>query len=143
MINFIKIEINRTRKYYRNINFLEDIYKLYKTYEQYLNDDYSNKDLLENIIQTIEFSTPFFWVILNDNEFAGFVFLENFIGSRENLYSAEVTTCFKPEFWGDFTKKVARKFVRYCFKKLNFKKLKAKVFKQNYRASAILKAAGM
>jgi len=143
MIKFVKIKIDRIRKIYRNINFLEDIYKLYKAYEQYLNDDYSSEDLLENIITTIEQNTPFFWAILNNDEFAGFVFLENFIGSSENLYSAEITTSFKREFWGEFTKKAARKFVRYCFKKLGFKKLKAKVFKENYRAAAILKAAGM
>ena len=80
---------------------------------------------------------------MNNDKFAGFVFLENITGDKNKFYSAEVATCFKKEFWGDFTKKVAKKFTRYCFKKLGFKKLKAKVFKENVRAAAILRAAGM
>lgn len=144
MMKFVKVKIDRNKKQYRNINFLEDIYNLYKKYDRYLNDDFTNTDLLEETIKMIELNYPFFWVVLNsNNEFAGFVFLENITGNEKKLYSAEVTTCFKKEFWGDFTKKVAKKFTRYCLKKLGFKKLKAKIFKENVRASAILRAAGM
>ena len=59
------------------------------------------------------------------------------------FHSAEITTCFKQEYWGDFTKQVAKKFIRYCFKKLKFKKLKALVYKENYRVTSILETAGM
>ncbi len=143
MIKFVKIKIDRKKKQYRNINFLEEIYNLYKTYNRYLNDDFVCEDLLDEIIKTIEVNFPFFWVILNNEEFTGFIFLENITGNRNKLYSAEVTTCFKKNFWGDFTKKVAKKFTMYCFKKLGLKKLKAKVFKENVSAAAILRAAGM
>ena len=94
-------------------------------------------------INLIERNSPFFWVILKDNSFAGFVFLENIIGSDLKFHSAEITTCFKQEYWGDFTKQVAKKFIRYCFKKLKFKKLKALVYKENYRVTSILETAGM
>ena len=117
MIKFIKIKINRSQKTYKNIVFLENIYKLYKKFSQHLNDDYSSEDMLEEIITTIEKSGPCYWAILNDNKFAGFVYLENFIGNKNDIYSAEVTTCFEPEFWGPFTKKIAKKFIKYCFKK--------------------------
>jgi len=143
MIKFVKIKINRNKKQYRNINFLEDIYNLYKCYSRYLEDDFVSADLLDEIIRTIEINFSFFWVVLKNEKFAGFVFLENITGNKDNLYSAEVTTCFKKEFWGNFTKQVAKKFTRYCFKKLGFKKLKAKVFKENVRAASILRAAGM
>lgn len=143
MIKFVKIKIDRNKKQYRNINFLEDIYLLYKNYNKYLNDDFASEDLLEEIIKTIEVNFSFFWVVLNNDKFAGFVFLENFTGNKDKFYSAEVTTCFKKEFWGDFTKQVAKKFTKYCFKKLGLKKLKAKVFKENIRAASILRAAGM
>lgn len=143
MIKFVKIKIDRNKKQYRNINFIEDIYNLYKKYDKYLNDDFVKEDLLENILETIENSYPFFWVVLSNEDFAGFVFLENLVGNAKKIHSAEITTCFKPEFWGDFTKKVAKKFTRYCFKKLDLKKLKAKVFKENVRAASILRAAGM
>ena len=143
MIKFIKIKIDRVKKIYTNIAFLEDIYHLYKHFNKYLNDDFSNSDLLEEIICSIEKNNPYFWVVLKNDSFAGFVFLENVIGNDKHLYSAEITTCFKKEFWGDFTKQVAKKFTRYCFKKLGFKKLKAKVFKENVRAASILRAARM
>lgn len=143
MIKFIKIKINRKTKSYRNIKFIEDVYILYKKFTNFLSDDYANKDLLEETIATIENATPYFWAVLKDETFAGFVFLENIVGNENKLHSAEVTTCFKKEFWGDFTKQVAKKFTRYCLKKLGFKKLKAKVYKENFRAAAILKTAGM
>jgi len=143
MIKFVKIKVDRVKQIYRNINFLEDIYFLYKKYNKYLSDDYSDENLLDEIINIAETNFPFFWVILKGEEFAGFVFLENIIGNGNKLHSAEITTCFKPEFWGDFTKKAAKKFIRYCFKKYGFKKLKAKVFKENVRTASILRAAGM
>ncbi len=143
MIKFIKLKIDRSKKIYKNINFLEDIYYLYKKYNNFLNDDYAKENLLDEIIYTVERNTPFFWVVLYENKFAGFVFLENIIGNEKIMFSAEVTTCFKSEFWGTFTKKVAKKFIRYCFNKYGFKKIKAKVFKENFRVTSILRAAGM
>lgn len=143
MIKFVKIKVDRKNKIYRNINFLEDIYNLYKQYNRFLNDDFVQNDLLEEVLLTVERTSPFFWVILNDESFAGFVFLENIIGNRKTLYSAEITTCFKQEFWGSFTRKVGRKFLQYCFKKLKFKKLKGLVFKENTKTNALLKSLGM
>lgn len=143
MIKFVKIKLDRNNKIYRNINFLENIYNLYKKYEKFLNDDYTNCDLLEEVFSTVERTSPFFWVVLQDDRFAGFIFLDNLIGNSEHLHSAEITTCFEQEFWGDFTKKVGRKFVKYCFKKLKLKKLKACVFKENTRVHTLLKSIGM
>ncbi|MBR2526631.1 GNAT family N-acetyltransferase [bacterium] len=143
MIKFVKIKIDRKKRLYRNISFLEEIYFLYKRFSRYLNDDFAREDLLEEIICAIEINNPYFWVILSNDDFAGFVLLENMIGNSEKIYSAEITTCFKSQFWGDFTKKAAKKFIRYCFKKLGIKKLKAKIYKENVRSAAILRAAGM
>ena len=71
------------------------------------------------------------------------VYLENIIGNDKHLHSAEVVTAFERKFWGKDTKICARKFVMYCFKKLKLKKLKALVFKENFRTESILKACGM
>lgn len=142
MIKFVKVKLNREKKIYRNINFLENIYNLFRKYDKYLNDDYIQQDLLEEVFSTIERTSPFFWVILSDEQFAGFIFLDNIIGNSENLHSAEVTTCFEQDFWGDFTKKVGKKFIKYCFKKLKLKKLKATVFKENTRVHTLLKSIG-
>ena len=144
MIKFIKLKIDRKNQKYNNIQFLEDVFNLYSRFEKYLNDDYGKSNsLLDMLISLVERNTPFFWVIQKDNKFAGFVFLENIIGSDDKLHSAEITTCFKEEYWGHFTKLAARKFIRYCFKKLGFKKLKALVYRENFRVTSILKSAGM
>ena len=114
MIKFVKVSINRTEKKYKNLQFLEKIYHLYKKYYCYLSDDYADFDnILDEIINLIERTSPFFWVILDNDNFAGFVFLENIIGSKDKMHSAEITTAFKKEYWGDFTKKSAIKFIRY------------------------------
>ncbi|MBQ3310624.1 GNAT family N-acetyltransferase [bacterium] len=144
MIKFVKLKIDRINKQFKNITFIEDVFRLYQKYNRYLNDDFvKEKSLLDVVINTIERNTPFFWVILKDNKFAGFVFLENIIGSDKNIHSAEITTCFKKEYWGHFTGLAAKKFIKYCFKKLKLKKLKAIVYSENFRAFSILKSAGM
>lgn len=143
MIKFVKIKLDRKNKNYHNINFLENVYHLYKKNERYLNDDYANSDLLEEVLSTVERTSPYFWAILNNDKFAGFIFLENIIGNRENFHSAEITTCIEKEFWGDFTRQVGKKFFRYCFKKYQFKKLKGLVFKENFRIQKLLKDLGM
>lgn len=143
MIKFVKIKLDRKNKIYKNIKFLENIFNLYKKYEKFLNDDFTQNDLLEEVLSIVERTSPFFWVVLKDDKFAGFIFLENIIGNEKKLHSAEITTCFEQEFWGDFTKKVGKKFIRYCFKKLNFKKLKGLVFKGNTRINTLLKTLGL
>lgn len=92
----------------------------------------------------IENTSPFFWIVIDSKteEFSGFAFLENLVGTKNNLHSAEVTTCFEPKFWGKYTKVCAQKFVNYCFKKYGLIKLKASIFPQNYRVKALLNKAG-
>lgn len=143
MIKFVKIKIDRKRKIFKNLQFLEDIYYLYKKYYNYLSDDYAHfEDILDEVINLIEVTSPYFWVVLDYDKFAGFVFLENLIGNKNKLHSAQITTAFKQEYWGNFTKKSAKKFIRFCFKKLKLKKLKALVFKENSKTAKILKTAG-
>lgn len=93
MIKFVKIKLDRKNKIYKNINFLENIFNLYQKYENFLNDDYTQPDLLEEVLSIVERTSPFFWVVLSEDKFAGFVFLENIIGNEKNLHSAEITTC--------------------------------------------------
>ncbi len=129
-----------------NLVYIDEILKLYKKYSKFICDDYFSSDanFLESLLRLIKETSPYFWIILEkeSNEFAGFVFLENFIGNTEKLHSAEITTCFKQKFWGNFTKKAARKFIKYCFKIINLKKLKAIIFKENVRVKMLLKSAG-
>lgn len=147
MSKFIKIIINRKRREFRNIHYLPHIISLYERFSKYLHDDYflqKQKSTVDSVIDLIERTSPFFWVITEKktDKFAGFVFLENPVGAKENLHSVEVTTCFEPEFWGKYTKTCAKKFVNYCFKKYKFTKLKAYIFPQNSKVKTLLKKTG-
>lgn len=147
MSKFIKIIINRKRKEFRNIHYLPQIISLYERFSKYLHDDYflqKQKTSVDAIVDLVERTSPFFWIIVDKNtdKFAGFVFLENLVGTSENFHSAEVTTCFEPEFWGKYTKICAKKFINYCFKKYKLRKLKAYVFPQNSKVKTFLKKTG-
>lgn len=146
MSKFAKIIINRNTNEFRNIHYLPFIIDLYEKYSRYLHDDYfldENTTSVDAVIKLIEKTSPFFWVVIDNNEkFTGFVFLDNLVGKGRILHSAEVTTCFEPLFWGKYTKDCAQKFVKYCFKKYSLKKLKALIFPQNQKVRCLLKKAG-
>lgn len=118
--------------------YITPINRLYNKYNNYLEDDY-NEDTLAGLIHR---TYPFFWVVLSDSSFAGFVYLENIIGCSKKLHSAELTTCIEPRFWGDFTKKGAEIFLNKCFQEFGFTKLKALVYPENQRVKGLLKSAG-
>lgn len=147
MSKFIKLTINRKKQEFKNIQYLPDVISLFERFSKYLHDDYfleAQKSPVDAVIQMIEQNSPHFWVIEDkkSKKFAGFVYLDNWIGSKDCAHSAEVTTCFNPIFWGSYTKLCAQKFIKYCFKKYKLKKLKAYVFPQNFRVQTILKKAG-
>lgn len=147
MSKFIKIIINRKKREFRNIQYIPQIINLYERFAKYLHDDYflkNKKSSIDAIIDLIEKLSPFFWIIVDkkDDNFAGFVFLDNFVGSWNNFHSAEITTCFEPSFWGKYTQICAKKFIKYCFKKYNLKKIKACVFIENFKVKTLLKKSG-
>lgn len=147
MNKFIKIIINRKNKEFRNIQYLPQVIGLYERFSSYLHDDYFLQDKncsVDLIIDLVEKTSPYFWAIIDkkSSKFAGFVFLDNWVGGKNETHSAEVTTCFEPAFWGKYTKICANKFIKYCFKKYKIKKLKASVFPQNFKVKTFLKKAG-
>ena len=129
MCKFVQI----TSKYINSVN------RLYEKYTKYTEDDY-NEDNLAGIIQRTQ---PFFWVILTiNNDFAGFVYLDNIIGNSKKLHSAELTTCFERKFWGIYPKYCAKIFLKNCFDKYGFEKIKALIYPQNFRVKTLLKQSG-
>ena len=112
--------------------------RLYSKYMDFLEDDY-NEDTLAGLIQRVH---PFFWLVFSNDTFAGFVYLDNIIGNKNKLHSAELTTCIEPRFWGDFTKQGAKIFLNKCFQEFNFTKIKALVYPQNHRVKTLLKISG-
>lgn len=144
---FINIIINKRKKEYVNIQYLPQIISLYERFSRYLNDDYfldNTKNSIDAVLELVERTSPFFWAVISkkSGKLAGFIFLDNWVGSVDNLHSCEVTTCFSPSYWGVYTKNCGKKFVKYCFKKYKLKKLKAHVFSQNFKAKALLKRLG-
>ena len=119
-------------------SYLPQANHLYTKYIHFLEDDY-NEDTLTGIIERVY---PFFWLVLSDNMFAGFVYLDNIIGNTRQMHSAELTTCIEPRFWGEFTKIGAKIFLQKCFSEFNFTKIKALVYPQNYRVKTLLKTSG-
>lgn len=146
-MKFIKVIVNRQKQEFRNIHYLPKIIALYERFSLYLHDDYfleSYKSFVDALVDLIEKTDSYFWVIVDkkNSKFVGFAFLTNWVGSKKNAHSAEITTCFEPEFWGKYTKICAKKFINYCFKKYKLKKIKASIFPQNQKVKALLKLNG-
>lgn len=147
MSKFIKIIINKRRNEFKNIQYLPQVIRLYERFSRYLHDDYfleNNNNSIDSVLNLIEKTSPYFWAVIDkkSNKFAGFAYLDNWVGSRNNFHSAEIITCFNPAFWGKYTKICAKKFIKYCFKKYKLKKLKAYVFPQNFKVKTLLKKSG-
>ena len=129
---------------FENPAYFEQALFLYAKYSKYLDDDYAQNELsiCEYFKRLINKTYPYFYLIIENDEVAGLVYLDNFIGDSANLHSAELTTCMNPKYWGDYTKICAILFMDYCFNTCGFKKIKACVYPQNYRVKALLKFAG-
>lgn len=142
MFKFLKITLDKTRKLSKNTYYLPRIFFLYKRYEKFLHDDYTPKADLKKFLDLIS-QNDFFWAITDSNdEFAGFVYLDNIIGNKNNLHSAEITTCFEQKFWGMQTYKCAIEFFRLVFEQFGFYKIKAEIYPQNFRVKTLLKKCG-
>lgn len=127
-----------------NINkFFFKIFVLFVKYRNFFMDDYApHRSGIEFFYSYILEKSPYFWVITGNGKFAGFVFLDEFVGSFENLHSAEITVCFEKHFWGKFTRLSAMKFFDYCFNQLKLKKIKVGIYPENNRIRGLLKDCG-
>lgn len=124
--------------------YFEQALFLYTKYSKYLDDDYARdgKSIYEYFENLVKSTLPFCFVIAEDDEVAGFVYLNNLIGDSKKLHSAELTTCFNKKYWGDYTKLCAKIFINFCFEKCGFQKIKALVYPENFRVKTLLKFAG-
>lgn len=139
MCQYIQLNISNlsNEKYLRYITNVE---KLFNKYKKYLQDDFSTIERLSDLILS---TSPYFWIVLDYNgRFMGFVYLDNFVGNRTKLYSAELTTCFEKYAWGTFTRYSAKIFLKLCFDKLNLEKITANIYPENFRTKSLLKNCG-
>ncbi|MGN0031355.1 MAG: GNAT family N-acetyltransferase [Candidatus Gastranaerophilaceae bacterium] len=134
------VDINSDK--YIFTKYILSIVKCYRKYLYYLQDDFllSNTGTVTNFILN---TMPNFWVITDySDEFMGFVYLDNFIGNGNVLYSAELTTCFDKKAWGSFTKYCAKIFLKKAFDVFGLQKIKAQIYPDNHRIKTLLKSAG-
>ena len=122
---------------------LPRLFFLYKRYERFLHDDYTENMSFKQFIKFVTDSN-FFWLIQEASTGipAGFVYLDNITGSENHLHSAEITTCFEQKFWGEKTYICAMEFFDYVFKTFGFYKIKAQIYPQNFRVKTLLKKCG-
>ncbi len=114
--------------------------KLFIKYFRYIQDDFSCVDDIKKYIYS---TAPFFWIILDyEDNFMGFVYLDNIVGNSDSIYSAELTTAFVPEAWGDFTRYSAKIFLKKCFDEFGLQKITANIYPENFRVKNLLKDAG-
>ena len=148
IIENFEVKVNMP-KFINIIDFTENqrllAFKLFQKYSNFISDDYFFdiwKDEYAAFLELLEKTSPYFWIIEIENMFAGFVYLDNWIGSAKRLHSAEVTTCFNKKFWGKYPKICADIFFRYCFNLLGLKKIKAEIYSDNTRVKPLLKKCG-
>lgn len=140
MCKFIPISYWCKLTPYVPLHYIAKLQSCFNKYSKFLLDDYS--DFSHDVISYVR-QSPFFWLILSyDNQFMGFVLLDNFVGDEFNNYSAELVTCFEKHAWGSFTKYSAKIFLKKAFDEFGLYKIKANIFPDNFRISKLLKSAG-
>lgn len=148
MIEFIPINLNNQQALNFYVHHLKQCFSLFVKYSNNLFDDFSiseHANSFEHFLYCIKETQPHFYIILFNDKFAGFVFLDNWKinpNTHKNWHSAEITACFDKKFWGDFTYRAGKKFIQKTFKKFNIKKLNAYVFSHNKIALGLLKKLG-
>jgi RimJ/RimL family protein N-acetyltransferase len=126
--------VKRFKNIYTHPQYLWRAAYLYDQWRRYLEDDYTP----EYFVDLLERLSPYFWVIMDGKNVAGFVFLENVFPKHK----AEINVCFAREYWGDYVRECAEAFFDYCFNYLGFRKLKALVYPQNYLVKTLLRETG-
>jgi len=143
MSNFYGQKLPIKFKQITDAEYLSEISKLYNRYIENLEDDFSPlRSSPQKLSDFIEKVRPHFYIILFDNDFCGFIVLENIVGNQQCIHSAEVLICLKRKYWGKTSLFAAKTFRNYCFKILKIKKLKALIYPQNNLVKRLLKKCG-
>lgn len=144
---FLRVCLDAEKNRVENVQYFPDIVELIKSNHDRLFDDYSGfcpQDAAARALEFINSCYPCFWAVVDarSREFAGFIFLDSWVGSAGRFHSAAVTTCFRKKFWGPFVRRVGRLFTRFVFRKFGLIKLRAEVFASNPLARRALTSAG-
>ena len=141
MCNFLQIN-SKTINSHLILRYIPFVNNCMQHYRKYFCDDFCkiNNDTTYNFAYS---KTPCFYIITKySGEFAGFAYLDNFIGDENKLFSAELTTCFDKTAWGSFTRYSAKFFLKKCFDELGIEKIKAQIYPDNFRVKKLLSDCG-
>jgi len=143
MCKFIQVIQPLSLNFSATLHYIPEVRKCFGKYYKYLQDDFASFDT-KNILSFLEKLCPNFWIILdyNSDDFMGFVYLDNFVGNKTSIYSAELTTCFDRKAWGTFTRYSAKLFLKKCFDEFGLYKIKAQIYPDNHRIKTLLKNSG-
>ncbi|MBE7712817.1 MAG: GNAT family N-acetyltransferase [Cyanobacteria bacterium SIG26] len=143
MCKFIQMDLSAGLQSITSLRYIPDVKKCCHKFLSYLQDDFSVVDK-SDILGFIQKNSPYFWLILDNlnDEFMGFVYLDNFVGNEKLLFSAELTTCFDRKAWGNFTRYSAKFFLKKCFDEFGLYKIKAQIYPDNFRVKTLLKSCG-
>lgn len=143
MCKFIRVKsYNSLKNNERYSKYIGKIDVLYKRYSKFLFDDFfaEKQNGVGNFIKNL---SPYFWIIADRNDnFAGFVYLDDFVGNENNFFSAEVSVCFDKKYWGNFVRYSSKFFFKMCFDVFGFYKIRAQFYPQNKFVKNLLKDCG-
>ena len=141
MCKFRRLDLNTLSGSSLDLHYIPLVKNCWDKYSKYIQDDFSlvkNSGSFLNLLKSV-----MFWVVLDYEEnFMGFVFLDNFVGNDDRLYSAEITTCFDKKAWGSFTRYSAKFFLKMCFDEFGLYKVKGQIYPDNFRVKTFLKDCG-
>lgn len=142
-LEFKRIILRHDLNICENTEYLPKIFDLYSRYTENLEDDFSPlHKSFENFLDFAEKISPHIYAVFYENNLCGVIFLENFTGDTENLYSAEVSICIKRKYWGKTALYISEIFKKYCFDVLKITKLKALIYPQNKLVKRLLNKCG-
>ena len=142
-IKFRRLILRRDLEIFENVEYLPKVIELYMHYSGNLVDDFSPHCLsYKNFIDFLEKISPHFYLVFYKTDFCGFITLENLVGDKNRIHSAEVSICLKRKYWGKFALIAGQKFKNYCFNVLKIYKLKALIYTQNKLSKNILNKCG-
>lgn len=132
---------------FTNLHLLADVANLlysnrFELFDSFFQLNEENK--IQKTIELVQHTAPAFWAITNpqNGELAGVAYLYDWIGSSEKCYSVKVSTCFARKYWGGFTHRAGKLFLRYIFAKYAPTRLCAEVYASNPYPKRLLEKLG-
>lgn len=139
MYKFLPIKFDPVKKEFKNRCLVLPVLCLLEEFKENLFDDYMDNSFIELINRVF----PHFYACVDENNnFIGFVYLDEWRGNKEKLHSCTLSMCAKKEFWGSKARDAGKFFINHIFETYKIHKLKAEVFSFNKPVMHYLNSIG-